>query len=211
MSVATRARREEGVAHRRDANPGSGSASRRDGSRATKLEQRALRWHERSRWALRWHEPSQPICPPLPAALRERGAATIWVLTCSTIVLLLALVVAIRASAILARHRAERAADLAALAAAGRIGYVSDAAEICSAAGAIAAANGGRLLSCTPSLRPDGLSGAVTVRAAVLAALPVVGRVQATASARAARLPAGSMSRARIEIPFMRAPPSPDS
>jgi hypothetical protein len=48
----------------------------------------------------------------LSQVVRDRGSATIWVLTCSTLVLLLALAVAIRAAAALARHEAETAADL---------------------------------------------------------------------------------------------------
>ena len=125
----------------------------------------------------------------LSQVVRDRGSATIWVLTCSTLVLLLALAVAIRAAAALARHEAETAADLAALAAASRIGYVGDAAGICAAAEAIVTANGGLLLACSAALQPNGLAGTVSVRAAVSARLPVVGHVRASASARAARLP----------------------
>ena len=146
--------------------------------------------------------------------LRDRGSATIWVLACSTLVLLLALIVAIRAAAALTRHKAESAADLAALAGASRIGYVGDAAGICGAAEAIVAANGGQLVACSASLQPDGMAGTVSVRAAVSARLPVVGDVQVTASARAARLPAsagsiplrsGMMMQPR---PAVRAPPA---
>jgi secretion/DNA translocation related TadE-like protein len=92
---------------------------------------------------------------------RDRGSATIWVLACSTLVLLLALVVAIRAAAALTRHEAETAADLAALAGASRIGYVGDVAGICEAAEAIVTANGGLLVACSASLQPDGLAGTV--------------------------------------------------
>jgi len=138
----------------------------------------------------------------------DRGSATIWVLTCSTLVLLLALVVAIRAAAALARHQAEAAADLAALAGASRIGYVGDAAGICGTAEAIAIANGGLLLACSASLQPDGLSGTVSVRAEVFARLPVVGDVRATASARAARLPGGATTQDdAVGRPAVRAPP----
>jgi secretion/DNA translocation related TadE-like protein len=125
---------------------------------------------------------------------RDRGSATIWVLACSTLVLLLALVVAIRSAAVLIRHEAETAADLAALAGANRLGYTSDVAGICGAAEAIVTANGGLLIACSASLQPDGLTGTVSVRAAVASRLPVVGDVRATASARAARLPASSGS-----------------
>jgi secretion/DNA translocation related TadE-like protein len=144
----------------------------------------------------------------LSRVVRDRGSATIWVLTCSTLVLLLALAVAIRAAAALARHEAETAADLAALAAASRIGYVGDAAGICAAAEAIVKANGGLLLACSAALQPNGLTGTVSVRAAVSARLPVVGHVRASASARAARLPANSTLHDSVTRPAVRAPPA---
>jgi secretion/DNA translocation related TadE-like protein len=146
---------------------------------------------------------------------RDRGSATIWVLACATLLLLLGLVVATRAAAALTRHEAETAADLAALAGASRIGYLGDVAGICGAAEAIVKANGGLLLACSASLQPDGLVGTVSVRAAVSARLPVVGGVRATASARAARLRPSSgttSTRARAMIrrprPAGRAPPA---
>ena len=144
----------------------------------------------------------------LSQVVRDRGSATIWVLACSTLVLLLALAVAIRAAAAVARHEAETAADLAALAAASRIGYVVDTAGICAAAEAIATANGGLLLACSAALQPDGLTGTVSVRAAVSARLPVVGHVRVSASARAARLPAGSTRHGAVTRPAVRAPPA---
>lgn len=146
--------------------------------------------------------------------MRDRGSATIWVLACSTLVLLLALMVAIRAAAALTRHRAETAADLAALAGASRIGYVGDVAGICGAAEAIVTANGGLLIACSASVQPDGLTGSVSVRAAVSARLPLVGDVRATASARAGRLRASAVSTpARPGMvmrpsPPVRAPPA---
>lgn len=154
--------------------------------------------------------PSRKIRFPLvrsPPAGRDRGSATIWVLACSIVVLLVALVVAIRTAAAVARHRAETAADLAALAAAGRIGYVPDVAAICAAAEAIATANRGRLLACTALLQPDGQSGTVSVRAAFSAELPIVGNVRATASARAGRLPASSTADAAASRSAGPAPP----
>jgi secretion/DNA translocation related TadE-like protein len=143
----------------------------------------------------------------LSQVVQDRGSATIWVLTCSTLVLLLALAVAIRAAAALARHEAETAADLAAVAAASRIGYVADTAGICAAAEAVVTANGGLLLACSAALQPDGLAGTVSVRAAVSARLPVVGHVRASASARAARLSAGSIRHEAVTRPAVRAPP----
>src|SRR5581483_9471789 len=56
---------------------------------------------------------------------RDVGAASIWVLACCALLMLMAAVVTVCGLAVLARHRAEAGADLAALAAAERIG-VSD-------------------------------------------------------------------------------------
>jgi secretion/DNA translocation related TadE-like protein len=106
------------------------------------------------------------------------------VLACAALVFVIATIAMVRASAVLARHRAESAADLSALAAAGEIG-VSE--RICSAARRIASANGARLRSCSPALSPDGRSGAVTVRVEVSVHLPLVGARDAIASARAGR------------------------
>ena len=61
----------------------------------------------------------------------DRGSASIWVLACAALLLVVAATVAIRASATLARHRAESAADEAALAAAAQIGV---GAQPCDAA-----------------------------------------------------------------------------
>jgi len=107
------------------------------------------------------------------------------VLACSALVLLLGVVVSLRAGAVLARHRAESAADLAALAAAGRIGLADD---VCAPAGPIARANGGLLIRCRPTLAADGRSGSVDVEVTVAVRLPGVGEQQAIASARAGRL-----------------------
>jgi secretion/DNA translocation related TadE-like protein len=94
----------------------------------------------------------------------------------------------LRTEAVLARHRAESAADLAALAAAGRIGVGADE---CAAARAIAAANGAAISRCSLELAADGRSGTVDVRVSASASLPVVGARTVTASARASRLAAG--------------------
>lgn len=116
---------------------------------------------------------------------RDRGSASIWVLACSALVLVIGVIGAVRTSAVLARHRAESAADLAALAAAGQIG-VSE--QMCAAARSIAAANGAHVLRCTPAVAADGRSGTVTVRVEVRVHLPVVGTRAAVASARAGRV-----------------------
>jgi secretion/DNA translocation related TadE-like protein len=111
----------------------------------------------------------------------------VWVAACCALVVLVTMVVVLRSLAVLARHRAESAADLAALAAADEIG-VSD--RSCAAARRIAARNGVQLRSCRLSLDPSGRSGTVVVSVALHVQLPVVGADAVTASARAARLPA---------------------
>ena len=115
----------------------------------------------------------------------DAGSASIWVLSCAALLLVVAAAGVVRAAALVARHRAESAADLAALAAAGRIG-VSE--SICPAAAAVAAANGARMRSCTPALAPDGRSGSVVTTVGLSVSLPIVGRREVVASARAGRL-----------------------
>ena len=109
-----------------------------------------------------------------------------WVAGCCAVVLVVATVVVLRSLAVLARHRAESGADLAALAAAGEIG-VSD--RGCEAAGRIAARNGAQVRSCRLRLDPGGRSGTVVVRVSLVVRLPVLGTQVVIASARAGRLP----------------------
>jgi secretion/DNA translocation related TadE-like protein len=114
----------------------------------------------------------------------DRGSASLWVLACCALLMAVAFAATLRGTAVLARHRAESAADLAALAAAGQIGV---SAAICSAATKVAAANGTVVTACSPTLRPDGRSGTVTVRLILRVRLPVLGGAQVVASARAGR------------------------
>jgi secretion/DNA translocation related TadE-like protein len=108
------------------------------------------------------------------------------VLACCALLLVVTGVVVVRTLAVAARHRAESAADLAALAGAGRIGI--DGGE-CGAAGAIARANGAALSSCRVTLDPGGRSGSVVVQLRAAERLPVIGERGVMASARAGRLP----------------------
>jgi secretion/DNA translocation related TadE-like protein len=112
----------------------------------------------------------------------ERGSATVWVLTLCGVLLSLAAAAVLVGGAVAGRHRAEAAADLAALAAAGRA--VSGAAEPCAAARSIAAANGAVLDSCT--VHPGAV---VELRVTVEVPLGPLGRRPASARARAG--PAG--------------------
>ncbi len=116
----------------------------------------------------------------------DEGSVAVWVLTCGALLLTLALITAIRSLGVLARHRAESAADLAALAAAGRIGVIAD--DICPAAGRAAAANRAAVGLCDVSLDPSGRSGTVRVRVALPFELPLLGEQSVAASARAGRL-----------------------
>lgn len=129
----------------------------------------------------------EPLAPPAQVIARDRGSATIWMLGCVLLVLAVLTATLVRTLAVLARHRAESAADLAALAAAGRIGTSS---APCPAAAGLADRNGARVISCDVHLDADGRSGTVLVRVTASAALPVVGIREVTASARAGRLPA---------------------
>jgi secretion/DNA translocation related TadE-like protein len=121
--------------------------------------------------------------------VNERGSATIWVLACSLVVLAFGTTVSIRSLAVAARHHAQSAADLAALAGADRIGLGGDP---CTAASDVARANHAAITSCVTAVDPSGRSGTVTLTATVEVQLPIVGAVSAGESARAGRLsPAG--------------------
>lgn len=116
----------------------------------------------------------------------DAGSATVWVLALCVLFLTVATAVTLRTAAVLARHRAETAADLAALAAAGSIGLDSDP---CSAARRIATRNSAVIDSCQVLLDPSGRSGTVRVRVDTAVRLPLVGDRSVTAVARAGRMP----------------------
>jgi secretion/DNA translocation related TadE-like protein len=77
---------------------------------------------------------------------RDRGSGSIWLAGLLAVVMLTATVGLAAGTAVLARHRAEAAADLAALAGAARI--AEGEADGCAAARKVAAANGGRVSAC---------------------------------------------------------------
>ena len=116
----------------------------------------------------------------------DRGAATVWVLGLGAVVIAVALAMVTRGSAVAARHRLERAADLTALAAAQQVGRSE---QPCAAASRIAAANAAVLVSCTCQLDPSGRSGAVAVVLRRTVSLPLVGTRMLSARARAGRQP----------------------
>jgi len=115
--------------------------------------------------------------------VNDRGSGSVWLLGVGLAVVLFGGMVAHVELAIVARHRAEAAADLGALAGAVRAAEGADAA--CARAGLLVAANGARLAGC----RVDGLD--VTVTADV--DLPDgIGPAHATARAGPARAGPGS-------------------
>jgi secretion/DNA translocation related TadE-like protein len=91
----------------------------------------------------------------------ERGGVTIIVLALGFLITTAAVVVTTRGVAVIDRHRTQAAADLAALAGAGRVIEGSEAA--CAAAATISRRNGALLASC----RVSGDVVDVEVRAAV--------------------------------------------
>lgn len=117
----------------------------------------------------------------------DRGSATIWVLGLGAVILAAAMTTVVRGSAVLARHRLERAADLSALAAAQQIGH---AGQPCAAASRIATANAATLVSCAAQLDPAGRSGTVAVTLRRTVSFPLLGERALTSRSRAGRLPA---------------------
>jgi secretion/DNA translocation related TadE-like protein len=108
----------------------------------------------------------------------DRGSATVWVLALSGVLVALAAAALLVGSAVVTRHRAEAAADLAALAAAGDA--ASGSAAPCAAASSVAVANGAVLEACTV------LPGAVVqIRVGVRMAMGPLGVRWARTSARA--------------------------
>jgi secretion/DNA translocation related TadE-like protein len=110
-------------------------------------------------------------------ANNDAGGATVWVLAAGLLTVLVALGSAAAGAGVVARHRAQSAADLAALAAAARAAEGEEAA--CGRADEIATVNRARLVAC----RLDGFD--VTVTAEVTPAGVAAFAGSARASARA--------------------------
>jgi secretion/DNA translocation related TadE-like protein len=113
---------------------------------------------------------------------RERGSATVWVMALSGVLAAVSLAVVLVGSAVVARHRASTAADLAALAAAGSA--VAGRPDACAVAGRVAAANSAVLASCVA----EG-AGVVRIRVNVAVRLGPLGVHSATGRARAGPVP----------------------
>jgi secretion/DNA translocation related TadE-like protein len=108
----------------------------------------------------------------------DRGSATVWVLALSGVLVSLGAAAVLVGSAVATRHRAEAAADLAALAAAGDA--VTGAGGPCATALSIAVANGAALEACT--VLPGNV---VQIRVGVRVTMGPLGERWAHASARA--------------------------
>lgn len=111
-------------------------------------------------------------------AAGERGSATVWVVALSGVLAAIGVTVVLVGAAVVGRHRATTAADLAALAAAEHA--VRGDPGACAAAEAVARANGARLTGCSV----DG-AAVVEVAVEVTVRLGPVGHHPAPARARA--------------------------
>ena len=117
-----------------------------------------------------------------PARLRgDDGVASVWTATAAAVLLLTAMVCIDVAAAVRARHIASPAADLSALAAAGR--SVDGPGPACAVAADIAARNGAEVTGC----RLDGWDSLVETQTQWSGLLPV--RDPASARARAGPAP----------------------
>jgi secretion/DNA translocation related TadE-like protein len=112
----------------------------------------------------------------------ERGSATVWTVALAAVLATVGAAVVLVGAAVVARHRATTAADLAALAAAGRA-VVGDPAA-CVVAAEVAAANSANLDSCEVSA-----AAVVELRVHVPVRLGPLGVVDARARARAGPAP----------------------
>lgn len=120
---------------------------------------------------------------PASSPAGERGSGSVLVLGLVAAVVVGVLLLAVLGGAVAARHRAQTAADLAALAAA-EVSLGRRSGEPCTAARAVAVANGGRLVRC--EAHED---GSVLVTVTVAPAGPVARLGTAKASARAGAQP----------------------
>ncbi len=115
----------------------------------------------------------------------DRGGATIWLLASGLLVVLLGAAMAGVGAAVVARHRAQAAADLGALA--GAQHALPGEQEACARAASIVAAHGARMVTC----RLDGLDILVTAAVSPAGYAALAGAAQA--SARAGPADAGTV------------------
>ena len=110
----------------------------------------------------------------------EAGGVSVVAAGAAAVVLSLAVGLVLVAGALVAAHRAQAAADLAALAGATRLQDGASARQACVVAGRTARANGASVTSCRP-----GVDGTVTVRVTVPVAVSPAAPDAAVAVARA--------------------------
>lgn len=115
----------------------------------------------------------------------EDSGSVLIGLTLAVLLFCCALVICWRVTANNAMQRAEAAADLSALAGAGRIGIAEDE---CATVATIAASNGTCMRTCTVVTAADGRSGTVSVSVSTQLTLPVIGTRTVVARARAERM-----------------------
>ncbi|WP_371781425.1 Rv3654c family TadE-like protein [Streptosporangium subroseum] len=108
----------------------------------------------------------------------ERGSATIWMVGLMALTFAVAAAVTFAGMARVARHRAQSAADLSALAAA-RLAF-ADPNRGCAEASSLAVGNGAKVTRC--SIDGDGIAD---IQVALRLLLPVAGGVTVMAGARA--------------------------
>jgi secretion/DNA translocation related TadE-like protein len=109
---------------------------------------------------------------------KERGSATIWMIGLMTLIFAVAAAVTFTGMARVARHRAQSAADLSALAAA-RLAF-ADPDRGCAEASSLAVGNGAKVTRCF--IDGDGIAD---VQVAVRLSLPVAGGLTVATVARA--------------------------
>jgi secretion/DNA translocation related TadE-like protein len=107
----------------------------------------------------------------------DRGVATVWAATAVAVLISVLAAMLDLAGAVAARHRAEAAADLAALAAAGRAVHGGDSA--CARAAEVAARGGGRVVLCRLRGWEALVEVEVGVRLSLLGTTTVRGRARA--------------------------------
>jgi secretion/DNA translocation related TadE-like protein len=108
---------------------------------------------------------------------RDRGSATVWLAGLAALIGLTVTVGTVHGAGVLARHRAETAADLAALA--GAVRAADGLTGACPTAAQVALRNGGSLTACEES------GGDVQVEVSAPVRLGRLGVLTATARARA--------------------------
>jgi secretion/DNA translocation related TadE-like protein len=109
--------------------------------------------------------------------MTDRGSGTVFALALSMLVVLAVTAGFVGGLAVVARHRAEAAADLAALA--GAAAVPTGTVDACAQADRVARANGGRLDSCTVAGQVVEVQVAHDLRLGRLGAGTAVARVRA--------------------------------